>query len=427
MAKRGRYLLSDAEIRSGVPGEYHDGNGLYLVVRSATSASFHLRYTVGGEKDKMGIGSYAKGLTLRRARELADAARALAAEGINPKVQRRADARRGATFAEVTTSFFESKQRTLRSPDRWLSPIQQHVLPKIGMIGVADLDIDHILNVLKPIWVEKPPTAKKVRSRTRQILEFANSYDERVAVDIVERAAARLGAVKHKEVSLAALPWKDAPELWKALGNDVAHLGFKFYLLTLPRVSNVRWAVWDELNLKQAVWTIPDDRMKTDVEFRSPLPWQAMPILARLRVRSEKLRKLDKNYLFLSPASFKHGVITENVWNNWCKENEWATTAHGLRSTFRDWIADNEICEDKLAENCIQHETRGKVERAYQRSDKLELRRIVMEKWAEYLTGLTVDDQAEIFEASAEQRLREAQQEGRMTDIYLNDLIVDQE
>lgn len=430
MRKRGWYLLSDAELRNAASGEYHDGGGLYCVVRSPTSAAFHYRYRFRGKKKKMGLGSYAKGLTLARARELADAARTLLAEGVDPQAQR-ADARtpppRGRTFAEVTDAYFENKKGVLRAPDRWISPVVQHVVPVIGEKGVADLVIEDMLKVLEPIWVAMPPTAKKVRSRTTQILKYANSFDDRVQIDLMDRAVARLPHVKHKEVSHAALPWKDAPALWKALGSDVADLGFKFYLLNLPRVSNVRWAVWEELDVRNAIWTIPDDRMKTGIEFRAPLAWQAMSVLSRIRTKTKNLAKLDKNYLFLSPASYKHGVITENNWNDWCKDHKFATTAHGLRSTFRDWIADNEVCDGRLAENCIQHETRGKVERAYQRSDLLEQRRRVMEKWAEYVTGLTADDRAEAFEATSFMSLNAAQREGRMRDIGLGDLIEDQE
>lgn len=419
------HLLTDAQIRNAAPGTYHDGRGLYLEVKSQTSAAWHLRYQIRGKTRKMGLGSYSKGISLRRARELAAEARALAAEGKDPLELRKASARQGLSLHDATQQFLKDvKAKSLKGggeAGRWMSPLDNHALPKLGERGMADLTVDDVLGVLSPIWEVKYPTAKKVFNRLDQVFQYAGTFDDRVDPAMMARVKARLGSVKHKEISHAALRWQDAPALYRALSNSVTHLGLRFYMLTLPRTSNVTKATWTEINSRDAIWTIPDDRMKADVAFRAPLPWQAMDLLARMKARAGGVS--EASYVFPSPTARKHGVISSNTWNKWFKEHDWATTAHGLRSTFRDWIEDNEICDARLAENCIQHETRGKVERAYQRSDKLELRRSVMEEWAKFVTGKTHHDLADAFEARKIERLRELHSEGKMLDVTYRDMI----
>lgn len=423
------HLLTDAQIRSAAPGTYHDGGGLYLEVKSQSSAAWHFRFSLHRNTRKMGLGSYTKGVTLRRARELSAEARALVAEGKDPLELRKATVRQGMTLREVTANYLsEVKAKSLKGggeAGRWMSPLDNHVLPKLGERGVAEITVDDILGVLRPIWETKHPTAKKVFNRLGQIITHAELSDPRIDLGMMARVKARLGEANHKEVSHAALPWKDAPKLYRALSNKITHLGLRYYMLTLPRTSNVTKAVWSEINIKDAVWTIPDDRMKADVEFRVPLQWQAVDLLLLMKNRMGGVN--GESYIFPSEAAWKHGVISSNTWNKWFREHDWATTAHGLRSTFRDWIEDNEICDGRLAENCIQHETRGKVEKAYQRSDKLKQRRWVMEQWAEYLTGKTQEDMAEAFEAKAIARLKDRHAEGKMLDVTVRDVVEDQD
>lgn len=214
-----KYLLTDAELRSMIPGEYHDGSGLWCVIRSKTSASWHLRYTVKRRPDlkrpKMGLGTYPT-VSLARARELADQYRAIAAEGIDPKEHRRQATRRGMTVEQAITELFEKKKHALKGDGKaggWMSPVANHIIPAIGNIGVADLTTALIVEKLGKVYIEQPQTGDKVFTRLKQALQYASAEDERVNAGIVEDAKVQLPrkkAVKKKrdDGHQPALDWK---------------------------------------------------------------------------------------------------------------------------------------------------------------------------------------------------------------------------
>lgn len=245
------------------PDTYHDGGGLYCEIRSKTSASWHLRYTIKGRKDKkrpkMGLGPYPT-ISLARARELADAARSLAAEGIDPAEHRRAAVRRGVTVEQALNDLFEIKRPTLKGDGeagRWWSPVKNHIIPAIGNVGVADLTIQMIVDKLGRVYKEQKATGDKVFRILRQMLEYVAADDERVDPQIIHNAKIRLGRPKtHKknrdEGHQPALDWKLAPKLFASLPNDLVGTALAFYMLTLPRVSNVRLLTPAQIDFKES-------------------------------------------------------------------------------------------------------------------------------------------------------------------------------
>jgi integrase len=193
-----------------------------------------------------------------------------------------------------------------------------------------------------------------------------------------------------------AADWKDIPAIYKELGRSVADQALRFYILTVPRVANVTAAVWGEMDLKEGVWSLPAERMKSDKPFRVPLTWQAKEILHTMKPKTDKTA-----FVFPSASAHKKGVVSENTWNNAFKARKRDTTAHGIRSSFSDWCVDNKICDEKLAEFCLDHQTRTKVGKAYLRSDRLEERREVLSRWAEFVTEKTLEDYADVLEAKS--------------------------
>ena len=186
------------------------------------------------------------------------------------------------------------------------------------------------------------------------------------------------------------------PAIYRELKRSVADQALRLYILTMPRVSNVTLATWGEIDLRQDIWNIPGDRMKEDMPFRIPLSWQAKDVL-----HSMNPKKDGAAFVFPSASAYKKGVISENTWNTGFKRRKRDTTAHGIRSSFADWCVETKVCDDKLAEFCLDHRTRSKVGRAYLRGDRLDERREVLNKWANFMTGKTFDDYADIQEAKA--------------------------
>ncbi|WP_275411515.1 tyrosine-type recombinase/integrase [Shimia biformata] len=411
-----RYLLTDAELRSMTPGTYHDGRGLYCLIRSKTSASWHLRFTVKRRKDlgrqKMGLGPYPT-ISLARAREIADEYRSVAAEGIDPREHRHKATRRGLTIEQAITELFEKKRHALKgggTAGRWWSPVANHILPEVGDVGVADISVQMIIDRLGSVYTTKPSTGDKVFTRLKMALDYASAQDDRVDPTIVERAKVQLPRKKpdrkrQDDGHHPALHWNDAPKLWASLGSDVLDTALAFYLLTLPRVSNISAMTWAQVDLKEAIWVIPPENMKTGLPFDAPLTQPALELLRRARSFS---LKDSGDLVFPNPNGRKTRQYHVNFLNNRLQRDEWASTkpgclavAHGLRTTFRTYLGEHEICDNRMAEMSIQHEVRAKQEIPYNRARLLRQRRVILEKWSDWLLSAKRRQEAHLRKMSS--------------------------
>ena len=183
------------------------------------------------------------------------------------------------------------------------------------------------------------------------------------------------------------------PELWLALGDSVVHTGLKFYLLNLPRTSNVTQMVWSEVDWKNRVWDIPPARMKTDVGFSAPLSKQSLEVLKFAKMKF----KGSSDYVFPSASAWKTGVISGNSWGKWLEEHKWKASdgryvvPHGFRATFGTWCGDNSVCDKDMQKRCIQHVVESSEDAAYLRSKLLPQRLAVMQKWADFVTSLEAE------------------------------------
>ena len=421
-----QHKLSASFLKNCPPNEYSDGGNLYFLRQSTSSASWVFRYSSQGRNRKrMGLGPYPD-VSLAEARQMAASCRRELREGRDPMIEReerkREASRLRPTLANIARLAFEAKQAKLKGggkAGRWFSPLEIHVLPKLGHLTVDRITVSDIEDTFKPIWRNKPPTARKAMQRLDYVIKYASAKDNSIDITLCQRAKTVLGDQGHREVHLRALHWKDVPAVYSALSNVVTHLGFKFYILTVPRVSNVTQATWTEMG--KDVWTIPGERMKSGREFQVPLSWQSQGIL-----KQAKLRFQDKtDFVFPSPSAHRRGVISENTWNKWLKTNGFNCTAHGFRSSFRDWAAENKICDRDLAEMCCDHMIKGTAERAYFRSDLLDQRAEIMQQWAEHVTGLTMDDFADGFEEKMARNLEEMHKSGIANEVTLMDLVSD--
>ena len=195
-----------------------------------------------------------------------------------------------------------------------------------------------------------------------------------------------------------ALQISDAPR-WFALVRERDGIGaraLEFAALTAARSQEVRGALWDEINIEAAMWVVPADRMKMDREHRVPLTDAMLQLL-------ESLPRLQGNPLVF-PAP-RGGQMTDMTMSAAMKRVHAADVAagstgfvdrvsgrpavpHGLRSTFRDWVAERTEFPGDMAESALAHKIGNAVEASYRRGDMVEKRRAMMAEWAEYLQGL---------------------------------------
>ncbi|WP_288938857.1 site-specific integrase [uncultured Roseovarius sp.] len=386
------HKLTAAKVKSAKPGKYSDGAGLWLHKRQDGGAQWVLRVTVHGRRREMGLGRLSD-VSLKEAREAADRWRALVRAGKDPikerERQRREAAKEDHTLASVAVEAFEARKAELKGDGkagRWFTPLELHILPKLGKVPVEDIDQRDIKNTLAPIWHSKADTARKAMNRLNITLKHAAAMGLDVDMQATEKAKALLGKTRHKAQNIPAMPWQEVPAFYESLSDGtVTHLALRLLILTGLRSKPIRFCRLDEI--EGDVWTVPAENMKSlkdqESDFRVPLSREALDVI-------EQAKPLAKNgYLF---PNMRRGVISDATMSALMKRRGLDARPHGFRSSFRTWCAEATDTPDNVAEAALAHVTGTKVSRAYNRTDLLELRRPLMARWADHVTGKNVSE-----------------------------------
>lgn len=378
--------LSAATARGAPSGKLEDGGGLRLVKRTPLRGQWVLRLTVHGRRREMGLGPWPE-VALAQARREAERARALVREGRDPIKERdrqRQEARRGGhLLREVAWEAFEAKKAELKGDGkagRWFSVVELHVLPKIGDVPVTDLTGRDVRDCLAPIWHDKGVTANKAINRLHVILRHAAASGLPVDLGTPQNARALLGRSRHKPQNTPALPWQEVPAFYASLSDgSLSHCALRLLILTAVRSGPLRHLRPEQI--EGDVWTIPGERMKgardRTPDFRVPLSPAVLGVI-------EEARPLARNgWVF---PNVRDGVLSDATMSRLMERRGMVARPHGFRSSFRDWCA--EAAADvprEVAEAALSHVTGGAVERAYRRTDYLDARRALMERWAGFV------------------------------------------
>ncbi len=388
-----RLTASQVKSASGT-ALFPDGGGLYLQVSASGSKSWVFRFTLRGRTRDMGLGS-TEVVMLAEARDLAHECRKLVHEGIDPIEQRalvrsQRDLQRATskTFAECTKAYIDDQQEGWRNPKsaiQWRNSLRTYADPIFGNLPVQEIDTVLIRRVLDPIWKTKTETANRVRQRIENILDWATVSGFRTGdnparwkghLQALLQSPAKLKKVQH----MAALPYPELGAFMVTLAKMKGHSprAVEFQILTVARPGMVLLAEWSEINLDDQMWTIPGDRMKAGREHRVPLSGWAVEIL-------EKVLPLatDGNYIF--PGA-RQGRPLSNMAPMAVlrRMGRGDLTAHGFRSTFSDWCAEQTPFPAEVREMALAHSIGNKAEAAYRRGDLFEKRCPVMDAWADF-------------------------------------------
>jgi integrase len=373
-------------------GMYADGGGLYLQVSKNGSRSWIFRFKQNGRVRGMGLGSLAT-IGLAKARELAVECRRRHLSGMDPietrKVERREAqlaAARSLTFDQCRDTFIgahKASWRNAKHKAQWTNSLTTYVTPVFGSLPIQSVDVALVMKTLEPIWSTKPETAARVRGRIERILDWAkvrgfrageNPARWRGHLDVLLPARNKVRQVGHH----AALPYSEIGAFMAALRDrqGTATRALEFAILTAARTSEVLGAGLEEINLQGRVWTVPPDRMKAGREHRVPLSRDAVALLKKVRGSAEGL---------VFPGE-RRGKPLSNMATLMVLRRMGRTdlTAHGFRSTFRDWAAECTSFPREVAEAALAHVVGDKVEAAYRRGDLFEKRRRLMEAWARH-------------------------------------------
>jgi integrase len=387
--------LTAKELEHAGPGLQVDGDGLWLRVVTPRRGCWLFRYQRQRKAREMGLGGF-PAVSLAEARKKADAARKLLSKGVDPLGQRAAERQeraaeeaRAATFAEAAEAYItahEAGWRNAKHAAQWRSTIKTHTAAVLGTIACSAIETSDILRVLQPIWAKKPETATRLRGRLEMILSYATARGWRRGpnpavwrghLKLMLPARDRIAPVVHH----AALDWHEAPAFMAMLRarEGMGARALEFAILTAARSGEVRGADWTEIDLDRALWTIPAGRMKGGQPHRVPLSKPAVALLREL----SKIRD-GSGLVFLGQ---RMGVpMSDMTLTAVLKRMGFGElTAHGFRSTFRDWATETTSHPNHVVEQALAHAIPNAVEAAYRRGDLFEERIALMDDWPAYL------------------------------------------
>lgn len=379
-------------------GMHNDGDGLYLNVRASGSRSWIFRYRdrVTGKLRDKGLGAF-PAVSLSAARAEVDKLRSDLRAGNDPIQAKReavqtAKLERGKekTFKECRDAFIKAHKagwRNAKHCQQWTNTLDTHAAGLLPL-PVQAIDTGLVLGALEPIWTAKTETATRVRQRIEAVLDWATARGYRTG----ENPARWRGHLQNllpdaakvkKVIPRAALPYPVMGAFWKDLAavDTLAGKALRLQILTATRPSEATGAHWDEVDLAAKVWTIPGDRMKAGKEHRVPLSAELVAMLEAMPHRT--------GWVFPGSGR-KPGPLTIAATLKLLKELRPGLTAHGFRSTFRDWAADQTGYPRDVAEMALAHTIKDKSEAAYRRSDMLERRARLMQDWATYCATVPV-------------------------------------
>ena len=376
--------------------------GLWLIPGSKKGhGKWILRFVspVTGKRRDMGLGVYPQ-VGIADARALGMAARQSIARGNDPIEEREAD--RAAREAIAGAMTFELAARRVHEEmkpgwknakhgDQWINTLRECAFPKIGKRKVDELVPADFAEVLRPIWLKKPETASRVKQRCHTVVKWcwAQGLVKGNPLDVVDHLLPQQPGKRERTTRQPSMPWRDIPafvERHLHTGpTNVTRAVLEFVILTAVRSGEARAMTWGEVDLGAKVWTVPASRMKAKVTHRVPLSAPAVEILAAQRALHP-----DADLVFPAPRG---GVLSDMVLTTFLRDRKAhsseigrTATAHGFRSSFRDWASENSYARD-LAERALSHTISNQAEAAYHRTDLLEQRRAMMEAWSAHVLG----------------------------------------
>lgn len=374
-------------------------SGLTLQVTPSGAKTWLLRTMVGAKRRAIGLGGFPD-VSLAEARRKAQEYKDKIAAGIDPVEEKRA-ARRAliasqmstVTFADAMRDYIDMKSKEFRNPrqrQQWENSLNTYAVPHIGKVPVREIALPHIKAVLDPIWETKTETANRVRARMENILGWCAVHGYRSNENpakwqgYLDEVYASPEKIKNKGHH-AALPVDAMPDFMKALKKrtGTAARALEFLILTASRTNEVigdkrigkAGVTWQEIDLKAKVWTVPADRMKSGKQHKVPLTDAAVDLLKGMEEGA------PDQLIFPGP---KGDIPSNNFLSALLKRLDQPVTAHGFRSTFKDWAREHTAYADEVSELALAHVNSDATRAAYARSELLDKRRLLMKDWEHY-------------------------------------------
>ena len=382
--------LSALEIkRLTQPGLHAVGtvSGLRLLVKDSGARSWVLRTMIGTRRAELGLGGYPT-VSLSQAIDYAREALQQIRSGSDPAAERRAKRQTVEwTFERTANAYIEAHRpgwKNDKHAAQWESTLKAYAYPMFGKKHVRDISKADVLAAIAPIWSTKNETASRVRNRIELVLSYAvqrelrpeglNPARWRGNLDMALPQLSRKSRIEHH----AALPHDEMHGFLQKLAQveGTGAKALEFLILTAARSGEVRGASWSEIDLDTGTWSIPAERMKASRPHRVPLSARAVELL-------EALPRFEGVNLVFPGKSGK--PLSDMTLTAVLRRLKIKATAHGFRSTFRDWAAERTAIPGEVAEMALAHAVGDQTEAAYRRGDLFEKRRELMSLWAQFI------------------------------------------
>jgi integrase len=381
--------------KTKTPGRYADGGGLYLVVKPGPRKSWAFIYRRGGKMTELGLGGL-ESVPLVDARIEAAELRGVLAAGGDPKAHRERK-RQAKALEDARTISFETAARRYHERHKakwhseqytrgWLRCLEIHAFPKIGNLGVGDVDLAAVKEVLEPIWYDKPRVSHLVRANIESVLDLARAEGQRTTDnparwDLLKHTLpARKGA--RAAGHFRALSYSDIPALLKDLQeeNVISAAALRFTILTAARTKETAGCRWSDIDLVARTRTVQILKGGQAWQHLVPLSDKAIDLLQGLLVDGVPASE------WVFPARNRRGQLGPGTMRELLERMGWIedTTTHGIRAAFKTWATERTSYAREVVELCLSHVQGDPLERAYQRGDIIDKRRQLMQAWADY-------------------------------------------
>jgi len=395
MAKIAKALGAMEVKRLNDPGLHPVGTvpGLRLNIKPSGAKSWILRTTMGAKRSDIGLGSY-PAVTLAEAWERARAALTAIRDGVDPVADRRA--KRTAidwTFKACALAYIEAFRpswKNAKHGQQWENTLSTYVYPHFGEKHVKDVDTEDVTKAIRPLWSTKNETMVRVRNRIELVLSWAAAQGYRPKGFNPAQWRGHLDQVLPKpskvnnRASFEAMPIDGMYAFMRRLADvqGASARCLEFTILTASRSGESRGALWSEIDMDSATWSIPGARMKSGRPHRIPLSSTAITLLAALPKFKDRQGN-DVDLVF--PGQSGDKPLSDMSLTACMRRLNLTAVPHGFRSTFTDWVAERTSYPSEVREMALAHAIGNDTEAAYRRGDLFDKRRRLMEEWATFI------------------------------------------
>ncbi len=367
------------------PGRYNDGDGLFLELAGPNRGNWQLRATINGRRRDIGLGSLSV-VSLKDAREAAFELRRDIQRGIDPVAERRRRKVEILTFKKAALRVHAEQKPSWKNgkhQEQWITTLERYAFPLLGNRLVNDIEGPLMREVLLPIWLDKPETARRVKQRIGVVLDWTYANGMRPTEAPTRSLSRVLPKQPRKDAHFAAMPYNELPPFMVHLRTrlSVPRLALEFLILTAARSGEVRGAKWAEIDLEAGLWTVPASRMKMGRDHIVPLSDAAIDVLERAKPFRAPCTQL------VFPGRDIRRPLSDMTLLKILRYAELPYTVHGFRSAFRDWTAEQTSYPGEVAEAALAHTVANRVEAAYRRTKYLDKRRPLMADWGRFCSA----------------------------------------